>query len=226
MSRRAFVLRPEPGCRRTAMALEAQGIAVSAAPLFRIRPREWNAPDPTKFDGLLLGSANAIRHGGEQLFALRSLPVHAVGAATAAAARKAGFAVAGTGQGGLQALLDQLAGQEARLLRLAGAERVDLSPPRGVTIEERVVYETVPTDLPRDLEQNLRDGGVVLLHSAGAAKRFAQMCEARELDRSKLALAAMGPRVASAAGEGWSELRSAAQPSEAALLALAVEMCN
>ena len=51
----------------------------------------------------MLTSANAIRHGGAGLERLRSLPVHAVGEATAAAAREAGFAVAGIGEGGCRA---------------------------------------------------------------------------------------------------------------------------
>ena len=43
---------------------------------------------------------------------------------------------------------------------------------------------------------------------------------------SAIALAALAPRVAEAAGGGWREVRCASEPSEAALLALACDMCH
>ena len=101
MSRPIAVLRPEPGNGATVAAIEAAGGMAIRLPLFAAAPVAWHAPDPAAFDALLLTSANALRHGGPELAALRSLPVHAVGGATAAAARQAGFAVAhaGTGDG-------------------------------------------------------------------------------------------------------------------------------
>jgi uroporphyrinogen-III synthase len=44
--------------------------------------------------------------------------------------------------------------------------------------------------------------------------------------RNAIGLAALAPRIADAAGDGWRDVRSAAQPSEAALLALARDMCH
>jgi uroporphyrinogen-III synthase len=35
-------------------------------PLFAIVPLDWTAPDPAQFDGLVLTSANAVRHAGEE----------------------------------------------------------------------------------------------------------------------------------------------------------------
>ena len=58
--------------------------------------------------------------------------------------QSASLTVALTGSGGLAALLDHLAPDHRRLLRLAGAERIDLTPPAGVSLIERVVYASTP----------------------------------------------------------------------------------
>ena len=86
MSRPIVVLRPEPGNRVTAAAIEGRGLRAIRLPLFAVQPVAWQAPDPAGFDALLLTSANAVRHGGAGLARLLSLPVFAVGEATADAA--------------------------------------------------------------------------------------------------------------------------------------------
>ena len=102
------VIRPEPGCSNTVAAARAAGITCHGFPLFEVAARSWEGLAPQGFDALLIGSANALRHGGPGLAALRALPVLAVGETTAAEARAAGFSVAQTGAGGLQSLLDNL----------------------------------------------------------------------------------------------------------------------
>jgi uroporphyrinogen-III synthase len=57
-----------------------------------------------------------------------------------------GLAIAGTGEGGLQTLLNTI--PPCRLLRLAGAERVALTPPPGVVLEERITYASEPQPCP------------------------------------------------------------------------------
>src|SRR5687767_8581448 len=88
--RRLAILRPEPGASATVSRAAAIGLDAFAMPLFEIEPLAWEAPEPTAFDALLLTSANAVRCGGQALERLRGLPVHAVGEATAEAARRAG----------------------------------------------------------------------------------------------------------------------------------------
>src|SRR5690242_6691986 len=97
MSRAVAVLRPEPGNAATAAAIEALGLTAIRLPLFEIHAIDWAPPDATRFDALLLTSANAARHAGQGLAGFRSLPVHAVGEATAAAAREAGLEVVAVG---------------------------------------------------------------------------------------------------------------------------------
>ena len=225
MTRPVIAIRPEPGCTATVEAARDIGIVIKGWPLFEVRSLAWEPPPPDEIDALLLGSANAVRHGGPWLEPFHSKPVYAVGDATAAAVEEAGFVIAAVGQGGLQPLLDSLAGP-LRLLRVTGSEHVSLLPPAGVAIETRIAYESVPLPLPPERAERLGGGALVLLHSAAAARHFASECDRLAVPRRAVSLAALGPRIASAAGEGWREVRSAPEPREAALLALAREMCH
>lgn len=226
MTRKVIVIRPEPGFSESLHKGRAAGLDMAGSPLFEVRPVAWQAPAPSCVDGLLLGSANAVSMAGEALHRFAHLPVYAVGARTAAAARDAGFTVAATGAGGLQQVLDSLSGQSLSLLRLAGAEHVPLIPPAGIGMIERIVYDVVPLPMPSELLPLLREGAVVLLHSAAAARHFASECDRLGIGRSDIAIAALGPRIAQAAGEGWAERRWCEKPQEAAILALASDMCH
>ncbi|MDF7777515.1 uroporphyrinogen-III synthase, partial [Sphingomonas sp. AOB5] len=114
MSRAIAVLRPEPGNRVTAIAIEARNGRAIRLPLFAAGPVAWAAPDAQDYDALIVTSANAMRHGGPGLVRLLELPVWAVGKATAEAARRAGFTVDGVGNAGSAALLELAAAQGVR----------------------------------------------------------------------------------------------------------------
>lgn len=220
------VMRPQPGCDATVKAARALGLEAHGFPLFEVRPVAWDPPPADRFDAILLGSANAPRHAGPALAAYAGKPAYTVGAVTAEVARAAGLDVIATGAGGIKALLPLLQPEHRRLLRLSGRERMTLAPPRGVSIQERVVYASEPLPLPVALRALLHRPALVLLHSAEAAHHFATLCDSHRIARAGLALAALGPRVARAAGEGWATLRAAEAPNDTALLALALEMCQ
>ncbi len=224
-----LALRPEPGLSATLASARARGLAITGHALSAIRTVEWDCPDPATIDALLIGSANAVLHGGANLGRLTSKPVHAVGEATAAAARAAGFAVAGVGSGGLQGVLDAVPScgpGRCRLLRIAGEERVPLVPPTGVTIAEVIAYRSVALPLDPAVPQLASGRALVLLHSAATARHFATECDRLGLARTGIALAALGPRIAAAAGEGWRTVHIAARPDEASLLEMATELCQ
>ncbi|QIG54960.1 uroporphyrinogen-III synthase [Altererythrobacter sp. BO-6] len=223
---RVFAIRPEPGLSSTIAVGAAHGLPITGFPLSRIAPCGWTLPELGGIDALLVGSANAFRHGGDKLEALHHLPVLAVGKTTAAAAEKAGFRVAASGTGGLQALLDTLEPGPRCLLRLAGEDHVPLQLPPGTELILRVVYRVQDTEISPEFENELRKGALILLHSAGAAQHFAQECDRLGLDRGSIALAALGPRILEPVGEGWLDARSASTPAEPALLALARDMCQ
>lgn len=225
MSLRLLALRPEPGLAATLDKARATGLAITGHALTEIRPVAWACPDPAGIDGLLIGSANAILHGGEHLPGLTAKPVYAVGEATAAAARSAGFTVAMTGSGGLQGVLDAIPAP-CHLLRIAGEEHVPLVPPPGVTFAEVIAYRSVM--LPLDPVAPLLASGeaLVLLHSAATAAHFAAECDRLGIDRACVSLAALGPRIAAAAGQGWAAVHTAPRPDEAALMQLAFDLCG
>lgn len=220
------IVRPEPGAAATLQAARAMGLQASAHPIFRIEPVSWASVDPGTVDAVILGSANALRHAGSGLAALRGLPAYCVGRTTALAAKAAGLEVVRTGTGGLQQVLLALAPQHRRLLRLAGAARVPLSLPPGVSMETRIVYDAVATPLGSGLRRALERPAVVMLHSGEAASHFDRLCAADSVPRGQIQLAVIGPRVARMAGTGWAAVETAPQPSDAALLALAARMCQ
>ncbi|MBW8785446.1 MAG: uroporphyrinogen-III synthase [Novosphingobium sp.] len=221
-----IAIRPEPGCSATVATAEALGLTARGFPLFEIEPRAWHAPERIEFDALLIGSANALRHAGPELERYSGLPTYVVGEVTAGACRAAGFEVVAVGSGGLQEVLGRVETRHRRLLRLAGEERIALDPPPGITLIERVVYVSRPLPMPTGLTELLSAPAVVLLHSAAAARHFAAECARQGVARANVALAAIGPRVAAAAGGGWREVATASQTGDSALLALAREMCQ
>ena len=222
-----LVVRPEPGNAATVSAARGLGLQAIASPLFEVAPVTWRTPGAAPFDALLLASANAVRHGGDALVALTALPVYAVGPATAAAAREAGFNVVATGRGSLEALLPELVNdRRGRVLRLVGERHRDLPTPPGVELVTEVVYWAKPLSLQPSSVALLRGGAVIMLHSGEAARHFAAECARLDLARQRIALACLAPRVAEMAGAGWAARRSADRPDDPALLAMAVEMCQ
>ena len=214
-----LILRPEPGARRTLARAAALGLRARAVPLFEIVALAWDAPNPADFDALLLTSANALRQAGADLELYRGLPVHAVGAATAAAARAAGFGEVRTGPGDVGALLAGLA-PPLRLLHLCGADRRDAAA-EGIAITPVPVYASRESD-GAGLAAALAEGPVVLLHSPRAAARLAALVE----NRAGLAIVAISPAAADAAGGGWGQVAIAERPRDEALLAIAARLCE
>jgi len=219
-------IRPEPGLSATLAAGRELGLPIEGWPLFEIGPVAWQLPDPDEIDALLIGSANALRHAGPEIGAFRGKPVHAVGLATAQFAQEEGFTVASVGERGLQGVLDALAGRDLGLLRLAGAERITLAIPPAIQVTERIVYESAALPMPDGLVARLAKGAVVLMHSAAAARHFVNEVSRLSLAREGIDLAALGPRIIEAAGEGWGSAAFAASPNDKALLALAKDMCH
>ena len=65
--RKLLLLRPEPGLSASAARAARWGWTSSPARCSAIEPVEWEAPDPTEYDALLLTSANAVRQAGRLL---------------------------------------------------------------------------------------------------------------------------------------------------------------
>lgn len=211
--RKLLLLRPEPGLAASAARARALGLEVIECPLFAVEPVEWNVPDPSRFDALLLTSANAVRHGGEGLKSLTALPVWAVGEATAEAARASGFGVERVGDRGVEELLSYA--PDAHLLHLAGENHRDAA----AVWDRRIVYRSVAVDNP-DLPALANM--VVAVHSPRAGRRLAGLSPIRD----GALIAAISEAAASEVGHGWSNVQVAAHPDDPALLALAARLCQ
>jgi len=220
------IIRPEPGNAASVAAARQLRMETHGFPLFEIAPKSWEAVPPGQFDAMLVGSAQVFRQAGRGLGALRDLPVYAVGETTAQAACEAGFTIAATGTSNMQGLLAVLDPAHRKLLRLAGEERVALTLPKGVSMEERVVYASHARPFPPELIELLREPAIIALHSAEATRHLAAQCVGHGIKRARLRIAAMSNRIAAAAGDGWGEVAVATYPEEKALLALARQMCQ
>lgn len=218
MTRPIAVLRPEPGNAATAAAIEAQGRRAIRLPLFRIVALPWDGPDPGAHDALMLTSANAVRHAGPALARYAALPVHAVGAATAAAARAAGLQVVATGSGDGRALLDaaQAGGVRSALL-LTARERAVASHPAVTAIAAVYASEAIEPVDPAPLA-----GSIALVHSARAAARLADIVP----DRRPIAVVAISSAAAAMLGDGWRAVTVAARPDDAAVIAAAITLAD
>jgi len=215
--RRVLVLRPEPGAGATVSRAAAFGLEAVAAPLFTIQPIAWSPPTERP-DALMLTSAHAIRHAGPALMLHRALPAYAVGSATAEAAVSAGFPDVRIGPSDAAALLAMMARDGIRsALHVAGREHKEADHPM-VRVTRRVVYGADPVDaLPDAARAALPDGAMALLHSPRAAALFGELVG----DHTGIAIAAISPAAAEAAGGGWRAVVIAERPSDASLLAAA-----
>jgi len=214
-----LVLRPEPGASATEAAAEALGLEAIKAPLFTLRAIEPDLSGMAMPDALLLTSASAARLSGDWIAPYRHLPVYAVGAATAAAARRIGLDPVAVGEADAAAIVAQAAADGVRrLLHLAAREHRAVAHP-AVAIERTIVYAADPVPaLPPQALAALERGAVALLHSPRAAALFAQL---HPRPRTRTAIAALSPAIAAAAGEGWRACAIAEHPRDDALLTAA-----
>jgi uroporphyrinogen-III synthase len=191
-------------------------------PLFGVHALEWTPPDPILFDAVLATSANALRHGAAGLVPFHYLPLHAVGQATAEAAREAGFADVVAGSGDVEALLASLP-SGLRLFYPCGRDRRDLSAARQAILSVPV-YAADALPMPERFPA-IADA-VIAVHSPRAGARLAELADAAGIDRSNARIAAISEAAASAVGTGWETMMSAAQPNDCALLELAARLCE
>lgn len=224
MSRPLLLLRPQPGNDETAARARALGITVVQVPLFAVAAAP-SAPIPAgPFDALLLTSANGARFGGEALAHFADLPLYAVGAATAAAARAAGHGAVITGGGDVAATVAMIAAAgRTKVLHLSGMQVRPFDCP-GLAVTRLCVYEAVERPADMVLPQLEAVGtAVAALHSPRAARRLAALIDRTR--RAEIHLAAISPATALASGSGWSGCSVSASPDDTALLALVETLC-
>ncbi|MFZ4110915.1 MAG: uroporphyrinogen-III synthase [Polymorphobacter sp.] len=216
---RLLVTRPLPGGEATAARLATLGHASVLAPLMAAEPLAW-LPPATPPQAIMLTSAFAARLAAAD--AWHDLPAYVVGAATAMAARLAGFVDIRDGGGTAQALLDAAAAAGiTALLHLAGEDRTLVVIPAGLRVDTRTVYRARLLPLVAVPAVDW-----VLLYSARTAGHFAAECDRLGVERATIAIAALSAGIITAAGLGWQATLAAPEPSEAALLAAIGATCQ
>ncbi len=218
---RLLVTRPQPAADATALQLRAGGHDVVVLPLMTTEAIAWRQPW-RRPQAVMVTSAAALRHAGDGIAALTHLPLYAVGAATAQAARRAGFADVRSGSGTVQTLADAMAADGlARVLHLAGEDVTPLKRPSGLAIVRRIVYRAPLVSLAA-----LPAVDWVLLYSPRTAAHFAAEIDRLAADRADIGIAAISAAALDAAGSGWGRAVAAAMPTEAALLAAIGATCD
>ena len=221
------------------MRVAALGFTPIMTPMLAIRLLPARLPPPARLQAVVLTSANALPsllatllpgRGAE----LRALPVLAVGDATAARARAAGFTSV-TSAGGDAAALAVLVARRcvpangALLLPTARGEGLLLAGllrAAGFAVLRRAVYAAVPQNsLAPAAVAALSRGAVdaALFFSAATARRFATLLPAALPATCLHAVdaLALSPAVAAPlAALPWRRIRVAARPTQDALLTL------
>lgn len=190
---RILVTRPQPDAQTTAQLLRARGHDVLVAPLLQIVPDvDTPALDLAGMQAVLITSANGLRALAAAT-PVRTVPVLAVGDASAAAARHEGFVQVASASGDVTSLaalvretLDPGAG---KLLHVAGSVTAgDLSgdlAQSGFEVEKLALYraetpETLPEPVRIALEN--REIDAVALYSPRSAKVFVELVARAGID--------------------------------------------
>ncbi len=227
---RALVTRPRAEAVELAAALERRGIAALIEPLIEIRFADLPPPDLAGVRAILCTSANGVR-ALARLTPERGLPLFAVGDATAARAREAGFAAvvsaAGTVEDLARLVRAQLAPGGGRLLHVAGsAVAGDLAAALpGYAVERAVLYAAAPAErLSAPARQALAGGTVdlALFFSPRSSAIFVRLIEAAGLAACLGRVAAVSISAAAdrpLAAFAWRARHIAARPNQEALLA-------
>ena len=233
--RRALVLRPEPGDAATAARIEALGGWRAVCVPLTLREETEAEPPSGPFDALVLTSAAAAGPAAARAPWLRDAPVHAIGEATARAAREAGFARVTSGADGRPARDGAALGRAlgptlggARILypcaeeRRPGFERSARAA--GIEVVAWPLYRTLArADGTARLAEALEEGPVeaTLLHAPSAARALARAAADLGLDGGDRfgTLLCLSDAVADALPDVWASRLVAPMPDDASLVA-------
>lgn len=223
-----LVTRPLEDGPEIAARLAEMGHRALLAPLLTPHFPDGPEPDFRGVQAILITSANGIRALIRHT-ARRDLPIFAVGPQTTREAQAAGFTDIKNADGDARKLAQAAArwttpGKGA-LLHVCGAEApgtlADILAGLGFTVRRAVLYRVdAATALPPEAQQALRDGALdaAQFFSPRSARIFCEL--AASLPTQKLIAFCISPVTAQALTLPFREVRVAAAPNQAALLAL------
>lgn len=225
--RAVIITRTQPGTRRSIDGVKALGAEPVASPVAQV-VRYAPALGADGVDAIAFTSANAVT-SLHDVAPLAHVPVFAVGAGTALAAREAGFLQVSESAGDAEALARHIAARvskASRIVHLAGEDRAgDLAgmlEVLGFRAQTIIVYRT---RLARGLTRGAREAlatsdTLVLIHSARGAERFLQLVRSDgEGDRlTRLSFVALSERAAVPLHAAGLNVRVAPEPTEESLM--------
>lgn len=226
---RVLVTRPEPDAQVLAETLRRLGHEPMVAPLLTVMPGDHPLPDDWKERTLLFTSANGARMAKARGL---SAPCYVVGDATAAAARAAGFKVAGAADGdvaALAALAAESLPRSTRLLHVSGAhaagDLIGLLAAQGFDARRFTAYTARAARRLPPAAQAFMAGpaGAALLFSPRTAAVLVRLVAQSGLaaDAQKHRALALSATVAKeAAAIPWRAIETAGRPAQDALLSL------
>lgn len=229
---RLLLTRPAEDSAALAAELQRRGHQVEIEPMLTIRPLPEAPLDLEAAQTILLTSANGARVLFDRSVG-RNMAIFAVGDATARAARAAGFTQVESAGGDVAALADlviaRLDPAGGRLVHVAGsAVAGDLAGrlrAAGFAVERAVLYAAEPaTALSAACRDKLLGHGLdgVLFFSPRSARAFARLARMAGCEGACRQLTGffLSEAVAAAADLPWRARRIAAEPTQAALLAV------
>ncbi len=187
-SKTIWVTRAQPGADATALRVRALGYVPLVMPLLAVHRVEGAQVDLGGVAALAFTSANGVRAFAE-LSTERHLKVFAVGAATAQAARAAGFRRVLSSDGDVAALSEGIAARRSELkgavLHPGAAEPagdlVGTLAVQGVEIRPLSLYDTAPVSLTEAELATVAAANAALLHSPRAAEVLAAILRDRPM---------------------------------------------
>mgnify|MGYP006419020467 FL=1 len=228
-----LITRPQSEATTLEARLATMGHETISCPMLIIKPRLNVSVDLDGAQAIAVTSAAAIRALG-WLDQDRSLPIYAVGSATAQAAQDMGYYavhIGGGDVGALEALMiDTLDPKAGALVHPRGATVAgDLEATMttaGFTVRAPVLYDAMhKTTLPEAGRAALDSGDLdaVLFFSPKTARTFVDVVTEAELQNSCKTIDAfcLSPAVADAASDlPWAHMRAGDEPNQDSLLSL------
>ncbi len=235
MAGKILITRPEEDARPLADALGERGIQSVIEPLLAIHILpEAAAPlaeDLAGVQAILFTSANGVRAFAE-LSSRRDIGVLAVGDATAAAAKSAGFVAVESAGGDVNALAalvrQRLKPEGGPLFHAAGSavagDLARLLSEGGFSYRRRMLYESrTATALGPQAREALLTGEIdqVVLFSPRTAATFVSLARQAAVDCRRMTALCLSPAVATVAGGlSWRAIETATHPDLPSMLGL------
>ncbi len=227
---RIWVTRTAPEAEATAERLRGLGHAPLVGPVLRLEPHAA-PPDLQGAGALAFTSRNGVRTFSS-LSGERALPAFTVGAATAQAAREAGFAEVHSAEGDVEALAVLIGAHRGRLagpVVHAGPDEpagdlVGALAAAGVEARLGAVYRTFPCELGPAVAAALASDPLeleaVLVHSPRAGRRLGEIAAVAAVADRLQAFCISAAAAEALAGADFGGVAVAPLPNETSLLSL------